>query len=324
MGVRKKIKSRFSMIQENYKKDGEFSRQLQRSRMLRDAAVRLPIIGAVSEKAGIKVNSEIKRILSEFFEDDATLQEKTSDGRYVENAPIWVCWLQGEEDAPTLVKNCLRSIYAHAAGHPLNLITKDTYRNYVAVPKIIEEKYRAGQIQPALFTDYLRMKLIAEHGGFWIDATIYQTAPLPETYWKYPFFSAKSTGVKTTYVSEMRWTTFFLGGWAECCFYELMVYCLEKYWSVHKYAVDYLLTDYLMDYLYEISPAVKKLVDQVPDNNPLRDDLYAHFPDAFDEQTLQEFESSATVIHKLSWRERRLLETAAGEPTFEKYFWTID
>lgn len=38
-------------------------------------------------------------------------------------SPIWVCWWQGKENMPDIVKACYNSIQKHACNHPVILIT---------------------------------------------------------------------------------------------------------------------------------------------------------------------------------------------------------
>lgn len=43
-------------------------------------------------------------------------------------SPIWVCWWQGEEQMPDIVKACYHSIQKHACTHPVILITSENYQ----------------------------------------------------------------------------------------------------------------------------------------------------------------------------------------------------
>lgn len=60
-------------------------------------------------------------------------------------APIWVCWLQGEEQAPKLVRRCIASIRKNANGHPVNLLTEENIGRYLSIPRGILQKYRHGR-----------------------------------------------------------------------------------------------------------------------------------------------------------------------------------
>lgn len=47
---------------------------------------------------------------------------------------IWVCWWQGIEQAPDIVKRCVQSICINAAPYEVIILDDTNYRNYVNVP----------------------------------------------------------------------------------------------------------------------------------------------------------------------------------------------
>lgn len=87
------------------------------------------------------------------------------------DTPIWVCWLQGIENAPDLVKCCINSITANVEGK-IHLITYNNYSRYVKIDESILEKHKLGIISKTHFSDILRLALLCEYGGIWIDSTI--------------------------------------------------------------------------------------------------------------------------------------------------------
>lgn len=84
---------------------------------------------------------------------------------------VWCCWLQGLEQAPELVKVCVASL--EKLGKEICIITADNYEEYVSLPGDILEKWKAGIISNTHFSDLLRVELLAERGGLWIDATVF-------------------------------------------------------------------------------------------------------------------------------------------------------
>jgi len=87
-------------------------------------------------------------------------------------APIWFCWLQGMENAPELVKTCLRSLRENVDAE-IMVLDESNYGEYVELPEYIVRKYRKGIIPPALFSDMLRLELLIRYGGTWIDSTVW-------------------------------------------------------------------------------------------------------------------------------------------------------
>jgi hypothetical protein len=101
---------------------------------------------------------------------------------------VWICWLQGFENAPELVKSCIASMEYHLKGRRIIYITADNFRDYCDIPEYIIEKWRKGIICSAHFADLLRLALLIQHGGLWIDATVYMTGPLPSYITEGDFF----------------------------------------------------------------------------------------------------------------------------------------
>lgn len=55
----------------------------------------------------------------------------------------------------------------------LKALTKDNYAKYVDIPKQLVKKTETGKMMYAHLADLLRLKLLAKHGGLWIDSTLF-------------------------------------------------------------------------------------------------------------------------------------------------------
>ena len=91
---------------------------------------------------------------------------------------VFTLWLQGEEQAPDLVRACFRSMRRHFSQEVIVLDAQTLY-DWVDLPPVILEKFRAGKIKPAHFSDICRVELLYRHGGYWLDSTCFATAPIP-------------------------------------------------------------------------------------------------------------------------------------------------
>jgi len=100
---------------------------------------------------------------------------------------IFTLWLQGEEQAPDIVKSCFASIRKHCA-QPLVILDGETVFDWITLPEAIVEKYRAGKIKPAHFADICRVELLHTYGGYWLDSTCYVSAPIPAWITEHDFF----------------------------------------------------------------------------------------------------------------------------------------
>lgn len=101
---------------------------------------------------------------------------------------IWVCWLQGISAAPQLVQDCVAEMHRWAKGYEIRVVTSENMAEYVQIPEHILQKLQAGQISYIHFSDILRIFLLAQHGGIWMDSTVLMTGPLPEYITSGPLF----------------------------------------------------------------------------------------------------------------------------------------
>lgn len=90
--------------------------------------------------------------------------EEWKSGQYAteqESCPrVWICWMQGIENAPKLVQDCYSSIQEHITDRKIVLITAKNRKEYVVFPDYIEQKYEAGIITHTHFSDLLRLAII--------------------------------------------------------------------------------------------------------------------------------------------------------------------
>ncbi|HET1877675.1 TPA: capsular polysaccharide synthesis protein [Streptococcus pneumoniae] len=88
---------------------------------------------------------------------------------------VWICWFQGEEHAPELIKTCIQSMRNQLQGREIIVLTEKNISDYTEIPDYIIEKYKKGWISRAHYSDILRIDLLCRHGGLWVDATVLNT-----------------------------------------------------------------------------------------------------------------------------------------------------
>lgn len=118
-------------------------------------------------------NKLLKRLRKKNRKFIAQFQQETAEAPRVRSNKVWVCWLQGIEQAPPLVQRCYRSLQENLPDREVILLTEDNYREYVTFPEHIEKKLASGVITRTHFSDLLRLELLINHGGTWIDATVF-------------------------------------------------------------------------------------------------------------------------------------------------------
>lgn len=85
---------------------------------------------------------------------------------------VWICWLQGMDQAPLLVKRCYESIRRSLPNKKIILVDEENIYDYVVLPDYIVDKRKQGKIGNAHFSDLIRLELLIKYGGYWIDATV--------------------------------------------------------------------------------------------------------------------------------------------------------
>ena len=101
---------------------------------------------------------------------------------------IWTYW-HDPNNIPKTVKLCMESWKKYNPNYEITLITKENYKKHVYIPKEIEEhkNFHDGH---ARFSDLIRLYVLSENGGVWIDSSILINSQLDDwLFTKYAEFS---------------------------------------------------------------------------------------------------------------------------------------
>lgn len=230
------------------------------------------------------------------------------DEKISENSPIFIFWWQGEKNLPAIVESCINSIKRNAEMRPVYFITQYNYYNYVEIPDYIIEKVNSGIITITHFADILRMALLYEYGGIWLDATIYLTKPINKEICNYSFFTVKHNLFSDWHICKGMWSTNVL-----CCgknnlaikFFRDMLF---EYCKIEKYFLCYLLIDCIIAIGYENIEFIKKQIDLVPINNENTLELYNRlFMNLYD--NYEWIKNNNTYIYKFKVKEKNINNT---------------
>lgn len=216
---------------------------------------------------------------------------------------IWVCWWQGFDNAPEIVKTCINSIIRNAGDKEVIIITEDNYRQYVAFPEWIEQKRNLNIISRTMLSDLLRMNLLASYGGIWLDATFFCTKPYLETYMSLPIWSIKRpdyghASVACGYFAGYSWGCSNENRWIFKVIFDFLCY----YWKTNDKMIDYLLVDYAVVLAQKHDAKIAKAISSIKPNNPYCDELNKVLGRPFDENTWENI-STDTYLYKLTWKQ---------------------
>lgn len=185
--------------------------------------------------------------------------------RIAETSPIWICWWQGEETMPDIVKACYKSVLMHADSHPVILITENNYREYVTLPGCILQKWKAGRITLTHLSDILRMSLLKAHGGIWMDSTVLLPSKNIGEFIDPSkiFWSCHHLPIYYN-ISRGGWTGFFLACGKGNILPAFISDMFLKYWQSHNRLIEYLLIDYTFAIARANVPAIHQMIEEVP------------------------------------------------------------
>lgn len=216
---------------------------------------------AVNNKILCKLRRKNKAFIRQFKESYAPKARQRSN-------KVWVCWLQGMDNAPVLVQRCFRSLQEHLTDREIILLTEENYREYVTFPDYIQQKIDSGIITRTHFSDLLRLELLLAYGGTWIDATVFCSGKEIPGYMLdsdlflfqtlKPGLDGHSTGI----------SSWFMTGCTNHPILELSRQLLYRYWQKRNSMVDYFLLHDFFQLAIEAYPEEWKKVTPFPNSVP--------------------------------------------------------
>ena len=205
---------------------------------------------------------------------------------------IFTLWLQGEDNAPDIVKSCFRSVRRHCK-QELIILDANTIFDYISLPDEIVAKYRAGKIGHAHFADICRVELLYRHGGYWLDATGFVTEPIPKFITDSDFFM---------FLVNPEWD--FGYSFVQNCFirarkgdYLLAAWraMILDYWMHEDHELDYFMHQLLFKTLVVHDERAKKHFEKMP--HVLQDGTHmlwwGHKDEPFDKKRFKEITKDA-------------------------------
>ena len=232
---------------------------------------------------------------------------QTAPGNPMQPAPgdfckerIFSIWLQGERSAPDIVKACWRSIRANSS-RELVVLDSGSLGDWIDLPPHVTDKWKRGLIKPAHFTDICRVALLYRYGGYWMDATDFLPAELPEWIDDRDFF---------VYMSGER-----LRGWysyIQNCFIRarrgnyllaLWLNAMLVYWSHEDSAIDYFVHQLLFRKAVESDPRAAGLFAAMPKlvQDPTHELWFGNASKPFDPELFRSL-TAAAAFQKTEYR----------------------
>lgn len=230
---------------------------------------------------------ELKDMVERYKKNSYT--SKIKEDEKMLKYPIWMCWLQGENQMPEICKRCVERI-RHMAPQDAEVIflTYDNYLTYLDIPEDIVRKHKEGKIGATNYTDIIRYGLLSKYGGAWIDSAVYFTGDILEKAITYEIYSPKFGNERIEDASRGKW----IGGvWFSRngnILFDFTYHSLIYFWRKHNKAVDYLMADYILWIAYTEIEEARRLIDCIPINNENFRLLNNHLYETYNEQLFRE------------------------------------
>lgn len=216
------------------------------------------------QKYLIKRNDAFVMYLEKNFIDLLNAYKSCDESLLSDNeGPIWVFWWQGKEKMPPLIDACLKSKLRYTKGRNVIVLDKNNVFDYVNLSDELCKAFASGKIKIQHFADIVRVNLINQHGGLWLDASIFCTSEIPEECFKYSFFSLKGNP-DYDYVSENKWTTFVIGGSKNNALCAFLSEFFDMYIKKNKPFIDYFMFDCAISLAYRNIPLIRDEIDNLP------------------------------------------------------------
>lgn len=212
---------------------------------------------------------------------------------------IWICWLQGEQAAPEIVKQCIASVRHYATEYTIRLLTADNIAQFVTLPNHIWRKYHNGTITFTHFSDILRTALLVQHGGIWLDATVMLTNELPKSITKEPLFFFQKPILQTMPHLGSSW---FIISQKGNPILQRTLDLLCEYWRTETILRDYFLFHIILFIICTKNKEASEMLKDIP----YIDNTYPHLMqfslfDTYTDSGWQRF-CEVSPIHKLTWK----------------------
>jgi hypothetical protein len=217
---------------------------------------------------------------------------RTPDSQRV--GPIWQYWNSGADSRPPIIRECMASVRRHTADREIILLSDHTLRDYITLPNHILAKRE--QMGATAFSDWLRVSLLADHGGTWIDASVLLTGSID-----------KFTSTSAFFVFTRRNDPWMISSWfihsvaghpLACVMRDLMT----EYWLIEDEVRAY----FMFHFLFESTLTLHADLREIWKNTPTR---FAEVPHLLHDALLvgSNFERlrdicRRTPLHKLSWK----------------------
>lgn len=217
---------------------------------------------------------------------------------------IWICWLQGIDNAPNLVKKCYKSIMENKPeDYDLVLLTSENIMNYITLPQFIIDKYEKNIITKTHLSDIIRTELLVMYGGCWVDATVFCSQKIPQYMLSGNMFVFKWSVFDKSILKMSSW---WMYSQRQSLIMKEVRSVLYNYWKKENIIRNYFLFHIIFSKIVDRNSFNQTLFNEIPYvNNSNPHILQGKFKLEYDNEIWNIIRGLSSV-HKLTYKNRYL------------------
>lgn len=213
--------------------------------------------------------------------------------------PVFQYWNTGLDNAPEIVRFCVNSVKKNTLNMHHIEINDMNFEKYVDIPVPIKTKYIKGEISPTHFSDILRLALLSNYGGFWIDSTVYLSGEI-EHYAREPFFAFSTTPKYLMGDEKLSFSSWFLYSEKNGIFVKYVYQMLINYWESERQYLHRYYQTYCYTHVLNALNGEKNTITTVKESNVMSHYLQIELNEDINVERIKTIVAQ-TKVHKLSY-----------------------
>ena len=233
---------------------------------------RTSLLEKVAYKLGFEKGSagihrfRVSQMVSSFSKSlDSSWSSLSSSDCCICDEKVFIFWAQGEKQMPAGVRSCYDSVKRFCGPRQVVLLDLSNLHEWIKMPSMLFSRLNNGSLSITHFSDILRFCLLEKYGGWWLDATVFLSNPLPL---EKGVFTVKSEPMKE-YVSKGRWSGFI---WHLPLGHPFAVYMTQFFYAwwcrPDAFLPDYFIVDYCIRWFYNNNRQFQNDIDSLLVSNP--------------------------------------------------------
>ena len=174
------------------------------------------------------------------------------------NKIIYILWLQGFDNSPDIITQCINSWKHYNPSWKIILIDNKNLNNYINLEQFIDKSFTYDY---TALSDIIRILLLKKYGGLWVDATTFCNKQLDDwllSFIKEGFFAFNKPG------PDRLLSSWFIYAEKENHIIDLWFNQTLQYIKINKKPHTYFWFHHLFEICYNNDTKFKEIWDNVP------------------------------------------------------------